>query len=229
MQPSDRGAPGRFLWQSFRALIPTLLFDVGGTMLVYYLLLPHFSKTSLWPLLGASLVPIVSNVWNFARRRTIDIVGILILIGLLAGLAGAAFGGSQRLLLFRESFITGLLGVVLVISPFVMRRPIGYYVMLEFLTANETLPHSHFDILWATPFFRRGVRAVTIGWGLLLLGEFALRGFMAFRMNIAFVLGVSPVIFTLLMLIAGALTALWLSRAIQIAFDSKTVDARTDA
>jgi intracellular septation protein A len=209
----DPCAPQRFLWQSFRALIPTLLVDVGGTMLVYYLLLPHFAKTSLWPLLGATLVPIGSNLFTFARRRTVDIVGLLILIGLIAGLAGALFGGGQRLLLVRQSFVTGLFGLVLVISPFVMRRPIGYYVMYEFLTANEALPEEHFDVLWRTRYFRQGVRIVTIAWGALLLGEFVLRAFMALHWNVGLVLGASPVIFTIIMLLAGVATAVWLGRA----------------
>ncbi len=214
MARADPSAPLRFLGESFKALIPTLIVDVGGTMLVYYLLLPHFAKTSVWPLIGASLVPVLSNIVTAVRRRTVDIIGLIILIGLIAGLAGALFGGAQRLLLLRESFVTGLLGLVLLISPFVMRKPIGYYVMREFLTANETLPMEHFDILWSKAFFRRGVRVVTIAWGALLLGEFVLRGFMALRMNIGFVLGVAPILFTILMLIAGAATAIWLGRAI---------------
>ncbi|HVA34366.1 MAG TPA: VC0807 family protein [Candidatus Baltobacteraceae bacterium] len=203
-----------FLWESFRALLPTLAFDVGGTTLVYYALLPHYPKTSVWPILGASLVPAVSNVFTFVRRKSVDIVGLFILLGMIAGLIPAAFGGGQRLLLLRESFVTGALGVVLVVSPFVMRHPIGYYVIREFLTADETLPEEHFEVLWRSTYFRRGIRIVTIAWGALLLGELVLRAFMALRMNIAFVLSVSPVILTVLMLLAGVATAIWLSGAI---------------
>ena len=103
----DTNAPTRLLWTSFRALLPTLLFDIGGAMIVYYLLLPHFPKASILPLLGASLVPVISNVFNFIRRHSFDMVGIIVLVGLIAGVAGALFGGGQRLLLVRESFLTG--------------------------------------------------------------------------------------------------------------------------
>jgi hypothetical protein len=211
----DPRAPLRFLGESFRALIPTLLVDVGGTMIVYYILTRFFVSSSIWPLVGASLVPAVSNIVNIARRRSVDIIGVIILIGLIAGIVPAIFGGAQRLLLLRESFVTGAVGAVLLVSPFVMRRPIGYYVMREFLTANETLPHEHFDVLWRTRYFRHGVRVVTIAWGALLVGEFVLRGFMALRMNIAFVLGVAPILLTILMLLAGAATAIWLGSAIK--------------
>jgi hypothetical protein len=206
--------PRRLLLTSFRALIPTLIIDVGGTMGVYYLLASHFSHTSIWPLLGASLVPSVSNIYNFIRRRTVDIVGIIILIGLIGSIIPAVFGSSQRLLLVRESFITGAVGVALLISGF-LRRPLGYHVMREFLTANEALPVERFQILWKSSFFRRGVRTMTIVWGALLLGDFVLRGFMALRMNIAVVLGIGPVVTTALLLLAGFFTAIWLGWAMK--------------
>ena len=183
-------------------------------MAVYYLLVPHFPNTSIWPILGASLVPSISNVTNFVRRKSWDIVGLIILVGMIGGLVPAAFGGTQRTLLVRESFITGLLGAILLLSVFVMRRPIGYYVIREFLTANDALPAEHFDVLWRKRSFRQGVRAVTMGWGILLLGELVLRAFMAMRMNVAIVLSVSPVILTTLMLLAGLATAVWLGREI---------------
>ncbi len=213
-------APQRFLLASFRALIPTLILDVGGTMLVYYLLLPHFAKTSVLPLLGASLVPVISNVLNFVRRRSFDIVGLIVLVGLIAGVVGALLGGGQRLLLVRESFVTGILGLVLLISPLLFKKPLGYYIVREFLTANEALPAGRFEVLWRSSYFRRGIRTLTLCWGALLLAEFALRVFMAFTMSIAFVLGASPVMFTVLMLIAGLISALWMGHAIRIALTS---------
>ena len=213
-----------FLWQSIRALLPTLTFDIAGTMGMYYLLLPHFGSTSIWPILGASLVPVISNVFNFVRRHTFDVVGIIVLLGLLVGLVPAVFGGSQRLLLVRESFFTGLLGVILLVSA-LRRRPLAYYVIREFLTANEALPHERWDVLWRHGYFRHGIRIFTIVWGALLLGEFVLRVFMALTMSVAFVLGVSPVLFTVLMLIAGVLSAVWLTHAIKVVLSADSASS----
>lgn len=208
-----------FLWASIRALLPTLTFDIVGTMGVYYLLVPHFGPTSIWPILGASLVPVISNVFNFVRRHSFDVVGIIVLVGLLAGVVPAIFTGSQRLLLVRESFITGLLGVILLVSA-LLHRPLAYYVIREFLTANEALPHERWDVLWKSWYFRHTIRAMTIGWGALLLGEFVLRAFMALRMNVAFVLGAAPLFITILLLLAGLATAFWLAHAIRVALSA---------
>ena len=215
---SAREAPLQFLRKSVRALLPTLTVDTAGMTLVYYVLLPHFSITSIWPVLCASLVPAVSNIFNFTRRRSLDIVGLIILLSVLVSQIPAAFGGSQRLLLLRESSLTGLVGMLLVISTFFMRKPILYYVIREFLMGNDSLPKEQFQMLWETAGFRRGMRTLTIGWGLLLTGDFCLRAFMALHMNIGFVLGVAPVLLTALLLLAGAATAIWLSRAIARTF-----------
>lgn len=209
----------KFLWSSIRALLPTLAFDIAGTMVVYYALLPHFGSASIWPILGASLVPLISNIFNFVRRHSFDVIGIIVLIGLLVGLVPAVFGGSQRLLLVRESFVTGLLGVILLLSA-LRRHPLAYFVIREFLTANEALPHERWDVLWDCGYFRHTIRAMTIGWGALLLGEFVLRAFMALRMNVAFVLGAAPVFITILLLLAGLVTAFWLAHAIRVALST---------
>lgn len=229
MSGANRSTPWQLLWESFRALLPTLTFDVAGTMIVYYLLLRYFSTSSIWPLIGASLVPALSNIFNFVRRHTPDIIGLLILVGLVGGIAGAVSGGSQRLLLLRESFVSALTGIALLVSVFVARRPIGYYVIREFLTANEALGHEHFDIVWQHRPFRRGVRIVTLSWGALLVGEFVLRAFMALNMNVAFVLGVAPVLFIILMLLAGSATAVWLTRAISAALRANALDGAGNA
>jgi hypothetical protein len=208
-----------FLWASIRALLPTLAFDLAGTMGVYYALLPHFGPVSIWPILGASMVPVISNVFNFVRRHSYDIVGIIVLIGLLVGVVPALLGGSQRLLLLRESFVTGALGLILVLSA-VLHRPLGYYVIREFLTANEALPHERWDVLWESAFFRHAIRGITIGWGALLLGEFVLRAFMSLKWSVAIVLGAGPIFTTILLAIAGVITAFFLAHAIRVALSA---------
>lgn len=210
----------KFLWSSIRALLPTLAFDIAGTMIVFFALSHYYGATSIWPILGASLVPALSNLYNFRRRHSFDAVGLIVLVGLLVGLIPAIFGGGQRLLLMRESFVTGFLGVILLASGLLMRRPLAYYVIREFLTANETLPHERWDVLWQSGYFRHTIRGITIGWGALLLGEFVLRAFMALRMNIAFVLGAAPVFITILLLLAGVVTAFWLAHAMRVALSA---------
>jgi hypothetical protein len=212
MQASPTVHPWRFFIASVRALIPNLVFDVGGTVAVYYLLLAFFPPTSALPLLGATLVPALSIVFNVWKRRRIDVVGIIVIVGLLAGIAGVCMGGSQRLLLLRESFVSGAIGLALFISP-IFPKPIGYYVLRSFMAENE-ISVTPFDTLWEKPFFRRTVRFGTFFWGLLLLTEFGLRVFFALMLPVVFALAVAPIILNALLLIGGAISAVVMGRAI---------------
>lgn len=211
-----RRAPRLFLMAVVRAILPSLFVDVGVTMAVYYVLLPHFAKTSLWPLIGASLVPVASNVYVFLKDRKLDMVGILVLVGIVGSVLGIAFGGTQRLLLIRESFITALIGIALMVSN-ARPKPLGYYIVYEFMTANESLNPVPFKRLWESRSFRWTIRRGTFLWGLILVGEFALRCFMAFTLPVSLVLGLGPLIFNVLLLGSGVISAFGMSRAIQSA------------
>jgi hypothetical protein len=209
-------APRRFLVAVAKAIIPALIVDVGGTLAVYYLLLPHFSSTSLWPLILASMVPVLSNVYDVTKHRKIDVVGILVLLGIAGSIIGVSFGGTQKLLLIRESFITGLVGIALLVS-LAFRKPLGYYLVYEFMTANEKLNPVPFEQLWASRYFRWAIRRGTFLWGLLLIGEFVLRVFLVYTLPVGMVLGVGPLIFNFLLLAAGTISAFGMSRTIRIA------------
>lgn len=213
---SPEKAPQHFLLASLRGLIPTLAVDLGGTLGLYFLLSPFFSGNSIWPLFFASLVPTISNVFSLVRRREIDIVGVIILLGLFTSILTVALGGDQRMLLVRESFMTGLTGLVLFVSPF-LGKPLGYYIVRQFLSAHEDKHNMKFDHLWESSFFRKTIRFGTYFWGMLLLMEFGLRVFMALTLPIVFALAFGPIILNGLMLGGGALSALAMSRAIKVA------------
>lgn len=206
--------PWRFLSTSGRALIPNVIFDVGATVGVFLTLAPHFAATSIVPLLAASLVPIIGIAFNVFRKRRVDIIGVIVLIGLLASIACAAFGGGQRMLLLRESFSTGAIGLALFISP-VFPKPIGYYIVRYFITAHENSHGVCFERLYESHIFRRTLREMTFFWGVLLLVEFGIRIFMALTLPVAVVVAASPLILNGLMLFGAVASAFWMSHGIR--------------
>jgi hypothetical protein len=206
--------PWRFLSSTARALLPNVIFDVVGTVSVFLVLAPHFEASSIIPLLGASLVPIAGITLNAVQKRRLDIIGVIVLVGLMASIAGAAFGGGQRLLLLRESMSTGAIGLALFISP-IFPKPIGYYVVRHFIAAHEEAHGLCFDRLYESYSFRRTLRDLTFFWGVLLLFEFGVRAFMAFTLPVAIVVSTSPLILNTLMLFGAILSAFWMSRGIR--------------
>ncbi len=211
--------PWQFLCASGRALLPNLVLDVGGTLLVFLVAAPHFPDSSIIPLLAASLVPVFGIVLSIIRNRRVDFIGIIVLVGLAASIAGVAFGGTQRLLLLRESFATGGIGLALFISP-IFPKPIGYYIVRRFLTAHEASHGMRFERLYESPDFRRMLRRLTFFWGVLLLTEFGLRVFMALTLPVVFVVATSPLILNALTLTGGVISAIWMSRSIRLSMSS---------
>lgn len=215
VQPAAVNAmPWRFLSTAARTLLPNVLFDVAGTISVFLLMAPHFKATSVIPLLAASLVPIAGISLHGVQKRRVDIIGVIVLVGILASIAGAVFGGGQRLLLLRESMSTGAIGLALFISP-IFPKPIGYYVIRHFIAAHEDAHGLCFDRLYESYSFRRTLRDLTVFWGALLLFEFGLRAFMAFTLPIPVVVSTSPLILNALMLMGAILSAYWMSRGIR--------------
>jgi hypothetical protein len=189
------------------------MFDVGGTVSVFFILSPHFAVSSIVPLLAASLVPIAGIVFNVVKERRVDIVGTIVLLTLLASIAGAVFGGSQRLLLLRESLSTGAFGLALSISP-IFPKPIGYYVVRHFINAHESSHGLCFERLYESHRFRRTLREITFFWGVLLLLEFGLRVLMILTLPVAVVVSTSPLILNGLLFLGAVISAVWMSRGI---------------
>lgn len=211
--------PWRFLSSSGRVLLPNIVFDVGGTVSVFLALSPHFPASSVVPLLAASLVPLVGIMFNIVKKRRADMIGVIVLLALLASIAGAVFGGGQRLLLLRESLPTGVFGLALSISP-IFPKPIGYYIVRHFINAHESAHGLCFERLYESRRFRRTLREITFFWGVLLLLEFGLRVLMILTLPVAVVVSTSPLILNGLLLLGAVISAFWMSCGIREAENS---------
>jgi hypothetical protein len=183
-------------------------------LIIYTLLRPHFPPSSILPLLVASLCPLLANVVSIVRQRQLDVFGIMVLIGLAVSIIGVLLGGNQRLLLIRESFVTGVIGLAFLVS-LILPKSLGYYFARQFLTANDPKKSERFARLWQHPHFQGVLRGGTIFWGLLLMGEFVLRVMMVLTLPIPVVLAVSPIVFNALIFGGIAVSAVWARSAIQ--------------
>ncbi len=198
----------QFILTSVRQLVPSLVLNIAGTVVLYSLLRPRFPASSIIPLLVASLCPVLGNVASITRHRRVDIFGVMVLIGLAVSGIGVLLGGGERLLLLRESFVTGATGLVLLVS-LLLPKPLGYYFARQLLTANDPAKAARFAALWPDPAFQRAMRGGTIFWGGLLLGEFGLRIALVFALPVVLVLAVSPIVFNALIFGGMVGSAIW--------------------
>jgi hypothetical protein len=141
--------------------------------------------SGVWPLIELGL--------SFARTRHADEFSVVVLIFLVLGIvAGLAFN-SARLLLVKDSALTGLFGLVL-LGSLLYRRPLMFYFGRKFATDGNPEKIDWWNGLWQYPDFRRGQRILTLVWGAAFLGEAVLRVLLSLALPVPVMVVISNVL-----------------------------------
>jgi len=183
----QRAAPARRDIQ--REIIRSILLGGVAPFLIYSLLRPHMSEFSA--LIIAALAPLLQNAVSLARKRTLDIFGAFILAGIVISVVLVLMGGSPKLLLIRESFVTGAFGLVFLLS-LLYRRPLMFYFARHFSTADDPQQREEWSARWAYPYFRFVMNLITAVWGVATVIEAVARGYLVFKLPTQSFLAVSP-------------------------------------
>jgi len=181
-----------------RTIVRSLAWDIAlnaAVPLACYLVMRRIVGSSeLTALLVATGFPVLKSGYDLTRRRELDPVAVLVLLGLATSIAAVLIGGDPHLLLIRESFFTGAFGIVCLAS-LAFRRPIMFYFARHFMAGGDLQRRREIDARWQYPAVRHAHRLVTLVWGLVFTGEFGVRVLMVYTLPAAVVLGVSPVLF----------------------------------
>lgn len=200
--------PPRKPWR----VILDIALDAGVPTGCYWLSMAFVSHSEVIALLVASIFPTLKSVYGLLRRRTLDPISAVILLGLVVGLAVLFLGGGPKLLLIRESLFTGFFGLACLIS-LSCRRPLFFFFGRYAAAGSDPAKLAWYDGLWQQGGFRRMYRIITLVWGLVLVGEFALRLVLIYTVSPAMVLAVSPVALGAVSLLAGLWTAKYAARS----------------
>jgi hypothetical protein len=180
--------------------IAGLLVDIGLPLAAYYGL--HAAGASDWAALLAATAAAGARVVAVAAwSRQTTWFGVVMLVVFGVGLVLALIGGDARFVLLKDSFTTGLLGMVFLAS-LVGRRPLA----LAAAQASKPGQAEALDRLYrAEPSGRRAFRVSTLGWGLGLVGEAAIRVPLLYLLPLKVMVGLS----TALMIAAMGGLAVW--------------------
>lgn len=181
------------------ALTPKTLGTIAIEVLVNFLL-PYviYVKAEagigqVHALLAASLPPIVWSVIEFARKRRVDAVSILVLAGIALSLLAFLGGGSVRFLQLRENLVTGVIGLAFLVSA-AIGRPLIYQLALAQKSRQSQTEACRFESLRDKPRFRRTMTIMTLVWGFGLVVQTAVACLLVFRLSIPHYLVVSPIV-----------------------------------
>jgi hypothetical protein len=175
-----------------RSVLWSAAFDGLGPYLVYRLVSPHTSL--LVALAWTMLPPGISNLVTLVRKRRPDIIGLIVIAGIAVGLLLFLLGGSARLLLIRESFIPGAIGLLFLLSLF-FRRPLSYYISRQFVTGDDPARAARWNSQYELSRYKFGMPRITAVWGAVLVGEAGLRTVLAFSLPISLFLALHNFIF----------------------------------
>ena len=142
-------------------------------------------------LMAASLPPILWSVVEFARKRRVDALSLLVIVSIVLSLLAFLGGGSVRFLQLRENLVTGLVGLVFVGSA-AIGRPLIYQLARASKLRESQSEGEKFEQLRVHRNFRRGMTIMTLVWGFGLITQTAVACLLVFRMSIRNYLLVSP-------------------------------------
>jgi hypothetical protein len=147
-----------------------LAWDIGLPLVGYYAM--HALGASDWTaLLVATGLAGARLLWVFARSRRITWFGAVMLAVFGIGLVLAVVGGDPRFILLKDSFTTGGVGIVFLLS-LLAARPLTFAALQSWQPAKA----AELDVIWdAAPGVRRTFRVSAIVWGVGLLLEAGLR------------------------------------------------------
>ncbi|WML39947.1 VC0807 family protein [Neobacillus sp. OS1-2] len=173
-------------------IVVSLVINGALPVVVYNLLTNYYS--SFVSLLVATLIPLADNLYHVIKYKKADAFGLFMLSGFLLSLLAFVLGGNERLILLRESMVTGLLGLIFIASLF-FSKPLIYHFAIKFSATDASEQKSKFKKNWEIPYFRTVLRIMTAIWGIALLGEAIVKIILVYELSISTFLAVSQLIF----------------------------------
>jgi hypothetical protein len=163
----------------------------AGIPTVLYLVARSAGVAEVKALVWTALVPAAVGAIGLARTRSLNPIAAITLFAIAVSLLAAFAGGDSRLLLIRESFVTGALGLACLVS-LALPRPMMFWFGRWFATRGDRAANAVYDALWARPGFRRVNRIITVVWAFAFLAEFGIRVTLVYLLPSAAVLAAAP-------------------------------------
>ena len=200
-KPNDSSPPlvrGILLDIALNAIIPLLLYRLSKH---------YISPSELTALSISAVFPLLKSLFDLLRKRELDPISVIVLLGIVASGVALLFGGSPKILLVRESLFTGVFGLACFVS-LLLPRPMMFYFGRHFVAGSDPQRRARFEAGWALPHVRFANRLITMVWGAVYVTELVVRVILIYSISTQMVLVISPI------LIGGStiLTLIWTFR-----------------
>jgi hypothetical protein len=144
-------------------------------------------------LLASMVPPLAWSVVEFARKRRVDGLSVLVVVGIVLSLLAFIGGGSVRFLQLRENLVTGAIGLIFLGSA-ALGKPLVYQLARASALRKSAAEAESLERLRDNVPFRHTMTLMTVVWGAGLIAQTALACVLVFTMSIAAYLIVSPIV-----------------------------------
>jgi hypothetical protein len=172
-------------------IIVELLVNIVLPYAIYYAADARFGDVKA--LLASSLPPILWSLGQFAAKRRIDALSVLVVAGIVLSLLAFIGGGSARFLQLRENLVTGVIALVFLGSA-AIGKPLIYQLARAGAIRKNVGAAQELEQLRDNAHFRRGMTIMTLVWGFGLLAQTALACAMVYAVSIGTYLLISPIL-----------------------------------
>ncbi|MEU6933155.1 VC0807 family protein [Streptomyces sp. NPDC046385] len=145
-------------------------------------------------LLVSGVWPVLDTVVHLVWHRKMDEFAVVTLFFLaLTAVVSLVGTHSARALLVKDSAVTGLFGVLCLVT-LLAPKPLMFYFGRRFSTDGTAESHAWWNGLWQFEGFRTVMRRMTIVWGVAYLVEAAARVGLSYTLSVEAMLVASPVL-----------------------------------
>ncbi|GLY70752.1 VC0807 family protein [Amycolatopsis taiwanensis] len=167
VDPALQNAAGSQLRKGLVPLVVDVVLPVGS----YYLLSKAFGLSELVSLALSSAIPAARTIWGIVAQRQLNPLAALMLVVNVAALLLSLLSGDPRLMLAKDSGVSSVIGISILVSAF-LGRPIMSTVIRPMFGRGQAARLAVWDRLSAdSAHFRRAERTYSIVWGSVLLVE----------------------------------------------------------
>jgi hypothetical protein len=172
-------------------LIPELSANFLAPYLVYRLLDARYGDVDA--LIASAMPPLLWSVFELIKTRRLDAISVIVVTSILFTVGATAMGGSARLIQIRDAMVTGVIGVIFLVS-LVLQRPMIFYLARATMARNTEAGAADFEAMWLRPGVPKVFRVLTAVWGVGLVFQTAVMCWLAWIWPISRYLLLSPFI-----------------------------------
>jgi hypothetical protein len=167
-------------------IIASVLINIVLPYLIYTILKTHI--TSIIALSLAACVPLVDTLYHLIKDKKLDTFSSFIFLGIVLSIVAAWIGGDERFILLRESYVTGIMGLVFLLS-LLTPKPLIYYFAIRFISNKSVITKR-----WEEEVsFRHFIRIMAAVWGIGLMIEALVKVVIVYEFPISKALVISPI------------------------------------